>query len=68
MPNFLPWLQGAVGNRVTVVGCDGAALRICLPFAPASQLVMLALDALRAALPADVWWALYGQCLPASGE
>ena len=61
-------VQSAVGNRVTVLGRDGAALRVALPFAPASQLAGAALDALRAVLPAELWWALYGQWLAASGE
>ncbi len=67
-PALLLLLQDAVGSRVTVVGRDGCTMRVCLPFAPSSQLATAALDALRAMLPADTWWTLYGQWLETSGE
>lgn len=59
-------MQDAVGNRVTLVGRDGAALRVSLPFAPSSQLAIAALDALRCVLP-EVWWKLYAQWLATPG-
>lgn len=67
-PGWLLRLQDAAGNRVTVVGRDGCSVRVCLPFAPASQLVTSALDALRAALPPAVCWRLHGEWLASNGE
>ena len=62
-----PLAQDAVGNRVTLLKRDGSKQRVALLFGEVAPLPLATLRALRAVLPPDTWWKLYGVWLAETG-
>ena len=60
-------LQDAVGNRVTLLKRDGSMQRVALPFGEVAPLPLATFRALRAVLPPDTWWKMYGVWLAETG-
>ncbi len=60
-------LEGAVGDRVSLLLTNGARVRVALPFGVVGSLPGQALEALQVVLPADTHHALYSKYLVQSG-
>lgn len=60
-------VQDAVGNRVTLLKRDGSMQRVALLFGDIAPLPLATFRALRAVLPPDTWWKMYGVWLAETG-
>ena len=60
-------MQDSAGSRITIQTVEGPPLRVCLGATPVHPLPAVALEALRAVLPAHHWHRVFCAQLAARG-